>query len=58
MSRMEESGWIEGWYETKQIDGQTIKQRHYKIIGAGIRRWEMTRDFYADLTNGIAFEGT
>jgi len=56
MSRMEESGWIKGWYETKHINGQTVKERHYEILGAGIRTWESTRDFYAGLA-GLGIEG-
>ena len=57
MSRMEEAGWVKGWYETKHIDGQTVKERHYEILGDGIRTWESTRDFYASLAGGLGFEG-
>lgn len=46
MSRLEEANMVEGWYETKVIDGQTVKQRYYRIRGHGITCWERTRDFY------------
>ena len=48
MSRLEEAGMVRGWYETKVIDGQTIKERHYEISGNGISAWEQKRDFYAE----------
>lgn len=47
MNRLEEAKMVRGWYETKVIDGQTIKQRHYEILGHGARCCESTRDFYA-----------
>ena len=47
MSRLEESGMIEGHYKTTSIVGQGIRTRYYKIIGHGVRAWEQTRDFYA-----------
>ena len=51
MSRMEETGYVRGWYETKHVDGQTVKERHYEIRGGGIHAWEETCDFYARLAN-------
>ncbi len=47
MNRLEEARMVKGWYETKVIDGQTIKERHYEILGHGARCWQSTRDFYA-----------
>jgi DNA-binding PadR family transcriptional regulator len=47
MARLEEANMVEGWYETKAIDGQTVKQRYYRILAHGIACWERTRDFYA-----------
>jgi hypothetical protein len=46
MARLEETDMVEGWYETKVIDGQTVKERFYRILGHGIRCWELARDFY------------
>ncbi len=55
MARLEESGMIEGHYQTRSIEGQGIRTRYYEIQGAGIRSWEQTRDFYmaaAELQTG------
>jgi DNA-binding PadR family transcriptional regulator len=47
MARLEDAGFVEGWYEQKIVDGQIIKERHYKLRAAGLRVWTATRDFYA-----------
>lgn len=48
MSRMEEAELVEGWYETRVIDGQTVKERNYRILGHGVDCWNRTNDFYAE----------
>jgi DNA-binding PadR family transcriptional regulator len=47
MARLEDAGFVEGWYEQKVVDGQLIKERSYRIKQAGARAWAATRDFYA-----------
>ena len=47
MSRLEESKFVEGWYEQQIIDGQIIKERQYKITGSGITSFNHTRAFYS-----------
>jgi len=46
MARLEDAALLEGWYEQKVIDGQLIKERHYRLRPAGARAWSVTRDFY------------
>jgi DNA-binding PadR family transcriptional regulator len=46
MARLEESGFIEGWYDQKVVEGQIIKERHYRITGEGLRAYQSVRDFY------------
>jgi len=46
MSRLEEAGLVRGWYDQKIVDGQIIKERHYKLTSAGAAAWSDTRDFY------------
>lgn len=46
MSRLEESGMIEGHYKTKSVEGQGIRTRYYKVLGHGVQCWEQTRNFY------------
>jgi DNA-binding PadR family transcriptional regulator len=47
MARMEDAGLIEGWYVQDVVDGQIIRERHYRILAAGRRAWRDTRRFYA-----------
>ncbi len=46
MARMEEAGFIEGWYTQKVLQGQILKERHYRICAAGERAWRQSRAFY------------
>jgi DNA-binding PadR family transcriptional regulator len=49
MARLEEAKFVEGWYEQQIIEGQIIKERHYRVTGHGIDAFNKTRAFY---TNG------
>ncbi len=46
MARLEDAGLVEGWYEQQIIDGQIIRERHYKIKRSGSQAWQQSRDFY------------
>ena len=46
MARLEDASLVEGWYDQKVVDGQLIKERHYRLRPAGTRAWTVTRDFY------------
>jgi DNA-binding PadR family transcriptional regulator len=46
MARLEESGMVEGWYNQKIVAGQIIKERWYRVTGAGVRAWNEAADFY------------
>jgi DNA-binding PadR family transcriptional regulator len=46
MARLEDAGLVEGWYDQKIVEGQLIKERHYRLRPAGARAWGVTRDFY------------
>src|SRR6266480_7286787 len=46
MARLEEAKFVEGWYEQKIIEGQIIKERHYRITGNGIKAFNETQKFY------------
>lgn len=48
MSRLEEAGFIEGWYEQKIIEGQIIKERTYKMTGKGQRALAATLEYYRE----------
>ena len=46
MARMEDSGFLEGWYEQQIVDSQIIRERHYRITPPGRKSWDGCRDFY------------
>ena len=46
MSRIEESGFVEGWYEQRIVEGQLIKERTYKMTGKGHHALAATLDYY------------
>jgi DNA-binding PadR family transcriptional regulator len=46
MARLEDAKFVEGRYDQKIVEGQIIKERIYKITGAGVSAWENVRDFY------------
>src|SRR3954466_8402097 len=48
MARLEDAGWVDGFYTQRIVDGQIIKERGYRITAAGQRAWNATRDFYAE----------
>jgi DNA-binding PadR family transcriptional regulator len=48
MARLEDAGWVEGFYTQQIVDSQIIKERSYRITAAGQRAWTATRDFYAE----------
>ena len=47
MARLEDAGWIDGFYTQEVVDAQIIKERRYRVKPAGVRAWNSTRDFYA-----------
>jgi DNA-binding PadR family transcriptional regulator len=46
MARLEDAGFVQGWYELNEIDGQVVKERWYKLTAAGNRAVSRTREFY------------
>jgi DNA-binding PadR family transcriptional regulator len=54
MARLEDAGLLEGWYEQQVVEGQTIKERWYRITRRGRSAWQESRAFYVRM---IADEG-
>jgi hypothetical protein len=46
MAGLEDAGFVSGWYEQQIIDGQIIRERHYKVLSSGKKAWQGSRDFY------------
>jgi DNA-binding PadR family transcriptional regulator len=46
MARLEDQKLVEGWYVPKEVEGQRIRERHYKLLGAGALALDRTREFY------------
>ena len=47
MARMEDSRMVKGRYEQKIVEGQIIKERVYKVTGAGATACDDVRGFYS-----------
>ena len=56
MSTLEDSGYVSGWYEQQVLEGQIIRERHYKILAAGRRAWCDSRDFYLGVIDEVGEE--
>ncbi|MCA9029836.1 MAG: PadR family transcriptional regulator [Planctomycetaceae bacterium] len=46
MARLEDAGFVEGWYEQKKIEDTTVRERTYKITGDGVHALNDVRLFY------------
>lgn len=47
MARLEDAGLAEGWYSQRVVEGQLVKERHYRITKAGRRELRDAQMFYA-----------
>ena len=58
MARLEDAGLVEGTYHQEVVEGQIIRERHYRLTAAGARAWRGSRDFYVgairDFEGGLA----
>jgi hypothetical protein len=57
MARLEDAKMVEGSYRAIEINGQKFQERWYKIIGAGRRAWDQTRNFYFEQVPAAARKG-
>jgi hypothetical protein len=48
MARLEQAGFVDGWYEQTLVAGQPVKERRYRLTKAGSRAAEETRAFYTE----------
>ncbi len=53
MARVEDAGLVEGTYHQEILDGQIIRERHYRITPDGLQTWEASRDFYVQAIEGL-----
>ncbi len=53
MARLEDAGFVRGWYEQEIIEGQIIRERCYKITAAGISAWKECRDFHTAIIDEL-----
>lgn len=51
MGRLEDEGYIVGWYDQKVIESQGVRERRYKITEGGHAAWEDVCDFYRSHMN-------
>lgn len=52
MARLEEAGYVEGWYAQQVMDGQHLKERRYRLARPGQRAHDETRAFYLQRASG------
>jgi DNA-binding PadR family transcriptional regulator len=45
MSRIEEAGYVKGWYQEKVVGGQRLNQRRYRVTDKGVKAREEFRGF-------------
>ena len=58
MARLEDAELVEGSYHQEIVEGQIIRERHYRVTALGSRSWEESRAFYLDAIRGFdAAEG-
>lgn len=55
MSRLEDSKLVEGWYELVSVNGKRVRERRYRITGAGRYAYQTTLQFYLSTSQ---FPGT
>ena len=46
MSRLEDAGFVEGWYTQEIVKGQIIRERNYRLATSGAQVWSDNRDFH------------
>lgn len=49
MARMEDAGMVSGSYSQEVIQGQIIRERHYRITDGGAAAWSECSRFYLDV---------
>ena len=54
MAALEAAGLVAGWYEQQIVDGQIIRERHYKVLPPGKKAWIESRDFYIEAIGRLA----
>jgi DNA-binding PadR family transcriptional regulator len=57
MARLEKAELLEGWYTQEVIEGQIIKERHYRVTTAGAKAWRECRRFYEQAIEAAGGEG-
>lgn len=54
MARLEESRFVEGEYSQKIVEGQIIKERHYRVSAEGVKAMRNAFSFYAALSKSAS----
>jgi DNA-binding PadR family transcriptional regulator len=57
MARIEDAGWVDGFYTQQIVDGQIIKERWYRTTSKGVRAWTAARDFYLQTAERLGRHG-
>ena len=57
MARLEDAGMVVGSYRRDVIDGQPIRERHYRITASGLDAWASASEFYRTALDRFGEEG-
>jgi DNA-binding PadR family transcriptional regulator len=49
MALLEDGGYVSGWYDQRVVDGQILRERHYKVLAKGAKACQESRAFYLGL---------
>ncbi len=53
MARLEDAELIEGWYESRQGDGRTVRERHYRVTAHGRVAWTESSEFFLKVIRDV-----
>lgn len=54
MARLEESGFVEGWYQHEVVEGQILRERLYRATAEGRTARNRTADFHRSVISSFA----
>lgn len=57
MSRLEESGLVEGWYQQVVVSGQILRERRYRATAEGCASRDETADWHRSVISRYAAGG-
>ena len=54
MARLERNGFVEGQYDVPVAEGQLLRERHYRMLGAGQRALDEARCYFLGMLGVVS----